>query len=420
MTSAKFITYNGFNYMNKQEIITKVKDDNITIIKLIFVDVFGSLKAFEITPERLEEALDQKISIDGSSIKGISRINDSDRILAPDLKSFRVLPLFESERFGGVAILMCDILNPDGTPTATCTRSNLKKVLAKMKRAGYDTTYLAFEPEFFLVNKDGSHTDSSGYADDANFDIRREIVHELKRVGIPPLTAHHEVAESQHEVNFEYGEAVKSCDNLILVRYIIKEVANRNGVVAIFEPKPFEGINGSGLHTNISLAKDGKNLFWENNGLSPVAKNFVAGILTHAPALCKLNNPSEGSYRRIGIIGFEAPNSICWGFANRTAMIRIPHATEKSSRIEVRSPDSTSNPYLSIAGILTAGLSGIKKKLTIDPIEKNIYQLTAAEREKLKIGTLPLTLVDATAEFKADEVVKSALTPELVEFILAN
>ena len=302
--------------------------------------------------------------IDGSSILGMASVEDSDRALVPELASFR---RWED----GIGLVMCDV-------PGVCSRSTLKRELGEIKMN------VGFEPEFFLL-RDSMHTDNANYGDAAGDDIRREIMAELEKIGIVPLTAHHERAPSQHEITYRYADALTSCDNLILGKLITERVAHRHGLVANFEPKPFEGVNGNGLHTNVSLWEGGKNTF------ASTSKHFMAGVLTHARALCFLTNPSVNSYKRL-VAGYEAPVNITWGHRDRSSMIRIPRATGDAARIEIRNPDATMNPYLGVAAILRAGMDGVERKL-LPP----------------EVGTLPSSLEEAKTEFSKSELFSSLL-----------
>ena len=364
----------------------------------------GVPKTIEVTSHLFADAFDGKIAFDGSSVFGMTDVSNSDLLLVPDLSSFRRLPIYDSE-FGNVAVVMCYAVAPDGKPAAGCTRSILNKELAKMGKHGFDKMNVGFEPEFFIISKDSkdvsAHLDTGTYAsaegeDDVTAHVRREIMFELERAGIIPLTSHHERAPSACEITYKYADCMTTCDNLIIGKLITKKVASKNGMFASFEPKPFEGVNGSGLHTNISLAKGGKNIFASESGISDCAKHFLAGVLESARGLCFLTTGNhEDAYKRL-VKGFEAPTNICWGYHNRSAMIRIPKASREATRIEIRSPDPTMNPYLGCAGILRAGLDGIGRKLLPSPS----VDFDAWEDMRAKgIVSLPSSLSEARREF---------------------
>ena len=341
----------------------------------------------------MDAALEDGIGIDGSNIFG-ANVSSSDLVLIPDLTSFRRLPIYDSPH-GNVAAFMCWVRNPDGTPAENCTRSVLRRELDNMVKLGFSKMNVGFEPEFFILKNPPSAgvydksiclDDGRAYASgahDATDHIRREIMFELERAGIIPLTSHHENAPSAYEITYKYSDAIRSCDNLILGMMITKEVARRHDMYATFEPKPFDGVAGNGLHTNISLEKAGKGVAGPSvnafagagaDRLSPTARHFMAGVLNHARGIVHLTNPTPESYRRL-VKGYQAPINICWGYSNRSTMIRVPNASGNGTRIEVRHPDSTMNPYLGVAGILRAGLDGIVNKTPLpEPADYNVWE----------------------------------------------
>jgi len=357
------------------------------------------------------DALAGAISIDGSSVFGMTDVAESDLVLVPDRESYRRMPIYDS-KFGNVAVMMCYVMNPNGTPAKGCTRTVLRNELDVLSKMGYDGMNIGFEPEFFILDKDRNPLDNGTYADaegpeDITASIRREIMFELDRAGIVPLTSHHERAPSACEITYRYDHAMRTCDNLVIGKIITAEVARRNGLYATFEPKPFDGVNGSGLHTNVSLARGGKNAFAGKDGLSDVAKNFLAGVLENAPGLCYLTTGMHaGAYRRF-VAGCEAPTNICWGHYNRSAMVRIPRAAGAgSTRIEVRSPDPTMNPYLGVAGILRAGIDGMRRKLTPPPaIDYDAWEDARAAAAK----RLPNTIDAAKATFEGSALLGGLL-----------
>ena len=409
--------------MNKEQITEIVKKENVKFIKLMFVDIDGKPKVIEVASTSLPSILDNKILVDGSSITGLSTIDRSDLILAPDLSSFRRLSIYDAP-IGNVAMFMCDILTVKEEAMPGCTRTNLRNQLDKMKKLGFDKMNVGFEPEFFLFSKppvgkidESFFCDTAGYTDSEETDtrahVRREIMHELGKIGIQCITSHHEVSPSQHEISYLFADALTACDNLVLFRIIVTEVARKHGLYASFMPKPVEGINGNGLHTHISLEKGSANAFAGNGDLADTAKHFITGILTHARPLCMLTNPDPNSYRRL-VPCFEAPTNICWGYANRSAMIRIPNASGKATRIEVRNPDSCSNPYLAVSGLLAAGLDGIAKKL---PIIANVDFNVFVEKTK-QIASLCGCLDESIAEFERSEVIRAALTDHIATILV--
>jgi len=417
--------------MKKDKILEIIKDKEIKFIKLMFADISGDLRMLEIPVERINTALDGKLLIDGSSIRGLATIHNSDIFLRPDLATFTYLPYF-SNGFGGVASFMCDFLNHAGEEMATCSRSNLKRELNKMNEMGFTVMNVGFEPEFFLLKskkytmvKKADLTNAGNYCGGESIDdcttVRREIMHELMRMGLDVICANTERATSQHEITYRYREALSACDTLLLVKFLIKAIAKSRGYSATFMPKLVRKVNGSGLHTNISLGTATcKNVFTGKDGeiISDTAKAFTAGILKYARALAFLTNPSINSYKRL-VPGYEAPVNICWSTANRSAMIRIPGEGAESARIEVRCTDSTCNPYLAVSGLLVAGLDGIKNNLKVaDPIGVNAYELTDAEKKKMKLTCLPCCLTEAMMEFTLSDFVKSSVTPEIAETLV--
>jgi len=405
-----------------------IKKQNIRFVMLHFVDVLGELKTVEISSTQIDTAFENKIMMDGSSIRGVSAISNADTYLYPDPTSWRVIPFFSKPEYG-VASLMCDLHSSPGTPCAGCTRSVLRAALENMKAAGFTTFNVGFEPEFYLLKKEGmvkgkispaQFLDDGGYCEnainDAAFDIRHEIVIALEQSGIECQTNHHEVGPSQYEINFKFADAIHACDNLLFVRFLIAAVAKKYGYMTTFMPKPIEGYAGNGLHTNVSLATAAGNAFWDKatSAFSETAKSFITGVLTHAQGLCFLTNPSSNSYRRL-VKHFEAPVNVCWSYANRSAMVRVPKATGGSARAEVRIVDSSSNPYLAVAGILTAGLDGITNKIPqIAPVDKIIFDLTDMEKKALNIADVPNSLTQSLAAFKADKTLSSIISPKLL------
>ncbi|MCL2484248.1 MAG: glutamine synthetase family protein [Firmicutes bacterium] len=393
--------------MKKEEIIKLVEEEGIKFIKLVFVDSKGVPKNMEITTHRLESALNNEVIIDGSSIEGLAYVESSDYVLAPDLKTFKRFPLEDSE-FGKVAIVFCDILNSKTMkPASGCTRTLLKNELKKLKAKGFDEMNVGFEAEFFLL-KDGEFLDDGLYVDvlpklDGGSKVVREMCFELERVGIVPLAFHHERAPSQYEICVKHKDALASSDDLILHYLVVLKVAEKKGLVANFEPKPFGGISGNGCHTNISISKDNKNVFATGDELSETAKHFLAGILEHADALSCVMNSHDNSYKRL-IRGYETPVNICWGHNNRSAMVRVPHAREKARRIELRNPDCLMNPYLGLLAILRAGMYGIEHMLKCpSATTKNAWE------KDMDIELLPETLEDAKKSFRESELFRDII-----------
>ncbi len=414
---------------DKQDIIRMVDEQDVRFIRLQFTDIFGILKNVAITPSQLEKALANDCMFDGSSIEGFARIEESDMVLRPDLDTFVIFPWRPQQ--GKVARLICDVFTPDGQPFDGDPRAVLRNVLDEAAQMGY-TFNVGPECEFFLFNNDDlgrpttvSH-DEGGYFDlepiGQGEDVRREIVLALEDMGFEIEASHHEVAPGQHEIDFHFDEAMKAADNILTFKLTVKSIARRYGMHATFMPKPVFGISGSGMHTNMSLFKNGVNVFHDPkspDGLSGLAKNFIAGLLVHARGLCAITNPLVNSYKRL-VPGYEAPCYIAWSAKNRSPLIRIPTAWDNSTRIELRSPDPACNPYLELALCLAAGLDGIKRHLQPGPpINVNIYQLTDQEREELSIESLPGNLAEALDEMEKDSLVCSILGEHITRKYMA-
>ena len=404
----------------KEDIIRIVKEEDIEFIRMQFTDIFGQLKNVAITASQIEKAVNNQIMLDGSSIEGFVRINESDQYLYPDLDSFVVFPW--RPQHGKVARLICDIYNPDGTPFVGDPRGVLKRVLKKAADMGYDTFNVGPEAEFFLFQTDeeGKPTtktnDEAGYFDLGPLDhgegTRREICMALEQMGFEIEASHHEVAQGQHEIDFKYAEALKTADNIMTFKLAVKTLAQKNGLHATFMPKPIYGINGSGMHTNMSLFKNGKNVFYDpdgEKGLSKEAYSFIAGLLAHVKGMCAVTNPLVNSYKRL-VPGYEAPCYLAWSASNRSALIRIPASRGQSTRVELRSPDPACNPYLELAVLLAAGLDGIEKGM-VPPAEitENIFKMDDDARAAAGIDSLPGSLEEAIKAMQADPMVLETL-----------
>ncbi|MEW6275092.1 MAG: type I glutamate--ammonia ligase [Bacillota bacterium] len=410
---------------NKADILAKAREMGVKFIRLQFTDITGVLKNVAITVEQLEKALDGELMFDGSSIHGFVRIEESDMYLRPDPDTFAVFPW--RPRDGAVARLICDIYNPDGSPFAGCPRNTLKRVLARASKMGF-TMNVGPECEFFLFHTDseGRPTlrthDQAGYFDLSPVDLgenaRRSMVLTLEEMGFEIEASHHEVAPGQHEIDFMYSDALDVADKIITFKFVVRTIAQRHGLHATFMPKPIFGINGSGMHMHQSLFRDGQNAFYDPHdplGLSNVARYYIGGLLKHARALAAVTSPTVNSYKRL-VPGYEAPVYISWAERNRSPLIRVPAKRGASTRIELRCPDPSCNPYLAIAACLAAGLDGIEKKIEPPPqCNFNIYELTPEERRKLGIGSLPASLEEALLELAADEVIKGALGEHIYE-----
>ncbi|AIF44493.1 type I glutamate--ammonia ligase [Virgibacillus sp. SK37] len=412
--------------LSKEQIRKKMDEENVRFIRLQFTDMLGTIKNVEIPLSQLEKALDNKMMFDGSSIEGFVRIEESDMLLYPDLDTFVVFP-WTSDK-GKVARFICDIYNPDGTPFEGCPRYNLKRNLKKMEAMGFSAFNIGTEPEFFLfkLNENGEPTldlnDKGGYFDLAPTDLgencRREIVLELEEMGFEIEASHHEVAPGQHEIDFKYADALKHADDIQTFKLVVKTIARKHNLHATFMPKPLFGVNGSGMHVNMSLFQEGKNAFFDSHGdmqLSEVAYQFTAGIIKHAIHFTAVTNPTINSYKRL-VPGYEAPCYVAWSGSNRSPLIRIPSSRGLSTRIEVRSPDPSANPYMALAVLLASGLDGVENKLTPPTaVDQNIYTMNKSERIKNGIRDLPATLMHALEELEQDEIIKQALGEHLLE-----
>ena len=403
----------------KEDIIRMVEEEDVEFIRMQFTDIFGQLKNVAITKSQIEKAVNNQVMIDGSSIEGFVRINESDQYLYPDLDSFTILPWRPNQ--GKVARLICDVYTPSGEPFIGDPRGVLKRVLEKAASMGYSFN-VGPECEFFLFETDseGRPTtktgDEAGYFDlgplDKGESTRREICFALEDMGYEIEASHHEVAAGQHEIDFKYDNALAAADKVMTFKLAVKTLAQKNGLHATFMPKPIFGINGSGMHTNMSLFKDGKNVFYDPDGelgLSKEAYSFIAGILTHVKGMTAVTNPLVNSYKRL-VPGYEAPCYLAWSASNRSALIRIPASRGMGTRVELRCPDPSCNPYLAFAVCLAAGLDGIEKGMTPPAeITDNIFAMDDATRQANGIDNLPGSLIDAVEELKKDEVIKETL-----------
>lgn len=403
----------------KQDIIQMVEDEDVEFIRLQFTDMFGTLKNVAITKSQLEKALNNQCMFDGSSIEGFVRIEESDMYLYPDLDTFVIFPWRPQQ--GKVARIICDIYCPDGKPFEGDPRYILRKTIAEAAELGYQFN-VGPECEFFLFHTDDegrpttiSH-ERAGYFDlgpvDLGENARRDMVLTLEDMGFEIEVSHHEAAPAQHEIDFKYDEALHTADNIMTFKLAVKTIAKRFGLFASFMPKPKQGINGSGMHINISVSKDGKNIFADPSdelGLSKEAYYFIGGIIKHMKGMTAITNPLINSYKRL-IPGFEAPVHIAWSGTNRSPLIRIPAARGEGTRVELRSPDSAANPYLALAVCLSAGLDGIKNKIMPpEAVNGNIFDMTEEEMEALHMEALPADLNEAIEEMEKDEFIQGIL-----------
>ncbi|MCE1245876.1 MAG: glutamine synthetase family protein [Firmicutes bacterium] len=414
--------------LTKRDVLELAKEQNVKAIRMMFMDLTGINKNVEIPVSDLEAALDGKIMFDGSSISGFARIEESDMYLRPDPSTFVVFPWIKGEN--RIARLICDIYNPDGTPFAGCPRGMLKKAIAEAREMGYEM-YAGPEAEFFLFllgEGDGPTTkthDLGGYFDlspiDRGEEARADIVENLEQMGFHVEASHHEVAPGQHEIDFSYSEALDTADRLATFRLVVRTIARKHNLHATFMPKPIYGINGSGMHTHQSLYKDGKNIFFDENGeyqLSDVCKYYMGGLLKYAPEFTAITNPIVNSYKRL-VPDYEAPVYIAWSQRNRSPLVRIPAPRGNGTRVELRSPDPACNPYLAFGVMLKSGLEGIKKQIDPGPpVDMNIYAMSLEEREKYNIRSLPKNLYEAVVSLESSQLMREALGDHIFEHFI--
>jgi glutamine synthetase len=405
--------------MTKAEVLTRVKELNVKFVRLQFTDILGIVKNVAIPAKSLALALDGKMMFDGSSLEGFVRVEEANMYLDPDPSTFAVFPWTEG---GGLtARLMCDIKNPDGSPFQGCPRSALKRVIAEAQEMGY-RVMVSPEPEFFLFDRDEAGqatvrtTDEAGYFDlspsDLGEEARRDIVLAMEEMGMEIEASHHEVSPGQHEIDFSYADALTCADTIVTFRVVARTVARRHGFHATFMPKPLTGVNGSGLHLHQTLLGESGNAFWDEkqpNGISRAAMRYISGLIAHAPAYTAVTNPLINSYKRL-VPGYEAPVYIAWSTGNRSPMIRVPKAQGPATRIELRSPDPSCNPYLALAVTIKAGLSGLKHRYDLPaPVTRNLYRMHESERRELGIARLPQNLLEALNALEQDTVIWDAL-----------
>lgn len=409
----------------RKDVLRLAEDNDVKFIRLQFTDVFGKMKNVAITIEQLEKALDGQCMFDGSSIEGFVRIEESDMYLKPDPDTFAIFPW--RPQVGRVARLICDIYTSDGEPFEGDPRYILKKTLKKAEKMGYSFN-VGPECEFFLfqVDENGEPTtithDKAGYFDlapiDLGEDARRDMCLALEEMGFEIEASHHEVAHGQHEIDFKYDSALTTADNVMTFKMVVKTIAKRHGLYATFLPKPIFGINGSGMHTNQSLGKNGKNAFYDESdklGLSKECYSYIAGLLKHVKGFTAITNPIINSYKRL-VPGYEAPVYLAWATKNRSPLIRIPASRQEGTRVELRNPDPACNPYLSLACMLAAGLDGIENNLTPPAsVESNIYQMNGEDRMSAGIESLPSDLSEAIKLMQDDELVKATLGDHIME-----
>jgi len=414
--------------MTAKDVLRVAREQEVKFFHLQFTDVVGIVKGITIPDNQLEVALDKGIWFDGSSIQGFARIAESDMYLMPDPSTFKIIP-WESEEEAATARIICDVHTPTGEPFPGDPRHVLKRALKEAEEMGF-TYNTGPELEFFLFHLDGNGNpalrphDKGGYFDystDLAISIRKQMMSALQALGIVVEAGHHEVATGQHEIDFQYADALTAADNAITFKYVLKAIAKQRGLYATFMPKPISGISGSGMHVHQSLVyKDsGKNAFADPEdefGLSPKAKQFTAGQLYHARSLCVVVAPLVNSYQRL-VPGYEAPVYVSWARINRSALIRVPKVNDiEATRLELRCPDPSCNPYLAFAAMLKAGLDGIKKKMApIEALEENLYDLDEARRQARHVEMLPGSLKEALDCLAEDKVIQDALGPHVYE-----
>jgi len=413
----------------REYVLKKTKEQNIKFIRLWFTDILGFLKSFAITAGQLEDALNDGMGFDGSSIQGFARVDESDMVALPDPNTYQLIPWRPREQ--GVARMFCDIYWPGGQPFEGDPRYILKKNLKRAADLGY-TFYVGPELEYFYFknSEETKFLDLGGYFDltppEIATDLRRQTILTLEEMGIDVEYSHHEVAPSQHEIDLRYTDALTMADNVMTYRLVVKQVAQENGVYATFMPKPVFGVNGSGMHVHMSLFKGNKNAFFDKDAplhLSEIGRSFTAGLLKHVPEITSVCNQWVNSYKRI-VPGYEAPCYITWARRNRADLIRLPEyqpGKETATRIELRSPDPACNPYLAFSVMLAAGLEGIQKGYKLpQPIEENVFEMSPEEREQKRIKTLPGSLYEAVQLTEKSQMVREALGDHAFSSFIQN
>jgi glutamine synthetase len=409
----------------KEDIYKLIEEEDVSFIRLQFTNMFGELKNMAVTVRQLDKVLNNQCSFDGSLIEGFTGIEESILYLYPDIDTFQIFPWRPQN--GKVARFLCDVCCADGRAFQGDPRQILKNELKEIEELGYSFD-IGPECEFFLfdLDTDGNPTNNTAekgkYFDvgpiDYGENARREMVFTLEEVGIDCESSYHENAPGQHEIDFRYKDALTTADNIVTFKMAVKTVARRHGLHATFMPKPKEGVDGSGMHINMSLSKEGRNIFYDPsapNGISEDGMHFIAGILKHVEGMAVLTNPLVNSYKRL-TLGYDAPVYIAWSITNRSPLLTISDAGKPSVRVELRSPDPCANPYLTFAACLRAGMDGIKNKLEAPEIvNRNIYEMSAAECRSLGIRTLPRTLAEAVEAFKKDEIIKNVLGDHISE-----
>jgi glutamine synthetase len=410
---------------NVGEIVELCRERKVRFLQLHFTDILGAVKNVEVPESQFEKALNGEVLFDGSSIEGFVRIEESDMLLRPDLGSFAVFPWNDPR--GTVARVICDVTLPDGSPFAGCPRTTLRRVTEEAASMGF-AVMLGPEAEFFLFQRGSGSVpttethDSGAYFDstpiDRGEDCRRSIVTALEAMGFEVEAAHHEVAPGQHEIDFKYDEAVVTADTIVTFKLLVRRIALDFNLHATFMPKPITGINGSGMHTHQSLLRGDENAFYDPKGeweLSTTARRYIGGLLAHAKGMCAVTNPLVNSYKRL-VPGYEAPTNIVWSEINRSPLARVPARRGEGTRVELRMPDPSCNPYLAFAVMIAAGLDGIRERRDPGPpINKNIFAMSHREKRRLRIDELPGDLNEAVRAMKKDPLIKQALGPHIFE-----
>lgn len=418
------------NDYTREDILEMVEEEDVGFIRLQFTDIYGTMKNMAVTVSQLEKVLNNECMFDGSSIEGFSRTEESDMYLYPDLSTFEIFPWRPQQ--GKVARFICDVYRPDGTPYESDPRYVLKQVIREAGKMGY-TMNAGPECEFFLF-----HTDDDGlpttitHERGSYFDVgpldygenaRRDMVLTLEDMGFEIEASHHEIAPAQHEIDFRYDEALATADNIMTFKLVVKTIAKRHGLHATFMPKPKIETYGSGMHLNLSLSKDGTNIFQDSsdkNGLSREGYYFMGGLLKHMKAITCITNPTVNSYKRF-VPGYEAPVFMSWSAKTRGPLIRIPSVRGEKTRIELRSPDPSANPYLALAVLLAAGLDGIKNQiLPPDSVDEDIQAMTEEQRSELHIEALPWNLMEAVCELEKDALIREVLGADLTAKTIAS
>lgn len=416
------------------DVLSKIKSEKVEFMNLQFSDMMGMTKSVTIPAHKFNDAAKDGLWFDGSSVEGFTRIHESDMLLKPDLNTFTIMPWLKND-YGNIARVICDVHTPDGEPYNCDPRYILKQALKEAEGLGYEFM-TGPELEFFLFKiVDGKILSASDrsilphdrgqYFDlvlDLGFDVRRDMIYALEKMGIEVETSHHEVAEGQHEIDFKYGNALASADKVMTMKFALKAIAAKHGLHATFMPKPISGINGSGMHVHQSLFSlaSGDNLFFDDSNkykLSQLAFQFLAGQMEHVKAMSSILNPTVNSYKRL-VPGYEAASYICWAQINRSALIRVPRYTEgkeKSTRIEIRNPDPSANPYLAFAVLLKAGLDGIKRKIQVpDAVEEDVFGFDDRMLQEKNIDTLPHSLWHSLEALKTNETIQNTLGSDFV------